>query len=39
MAANAGSDATTQAVFALHRFGLGPSAGSLAAMPAIPAAR
>jgi uncharacterized protein (DUF1800 family) len=32
MAANAGSDATTQAVFALHRFGLGPRAGSLAAM-------
>jgi uncharacterized protein (DUF1800 family) len=32
MAANAGSDATTQAVFALHRFGLGPKAGSLAAM-------
>jgi uncharacterized protein (DUF1800 family) len=32
MAANAGSDATTQAIFALHRFGLGPRAGSLAAM-------
>jgi uncharacterized protein (DUF1800 family) len=32
MAANAGSDATTQAVFALHRFGLGPRASSLAAM-------
>jgi uncharacterized protein (DUF1800 family) len=32
MAANAGSDAATQAVFALHRFGLGPKAGSLAAM-------
>ncbi len=32
MAANAGSDATTQAVFALHRFGLGPRAGSLAAI-------
>jgi uncharacterized protein (DUF1800 family) len=32
MAANAGSDATTQAVFALHRFGLGPRTGSLAAM-------
>jgi uncharacterized protein (DUF1800 family) len=32
MAANAGSDATTQAVFALHRFGLGPRAGSLGAM-------
>ncbi len=32
MAANAGSDATTQAVFALHRFGLGPRAGSLAAV-------
>ena len=32
MAANAGSDATTQAVFALHRFGLGPRPGSLAAM-------
>jgi uncharacterized protein (DUF1800 family) len=32
MAASAGSDATTQAVFALHRFGLGPRAGSLASM-------
>jgi uncharacterized protein (DUF1800 family) len=32
MAASAGSDATTQAVFALHRFGLGPRASSLAAM-------
>jgi uncharacterized protein (DUF1800 family) len=32
MAANAGSDATTRAIFALHRFGLGPRAGSLAAM-------
>jgi uncharacterized protein (DUF1800 family) len=32
MAVSAGSDATTQAVFALHRFGLGPKAGSLAAM-------
>jgi uncharacterized protein (DUF1800 family) len=36
MAANAGSDATTQAVFALHRFGLGPRAGSLAAMGSDP---
>ena len=34
MAANTGSDATTQAAFALHRFGLGPRAGSLAAIAA-----
>ena len=36
MAANAGSDATTRAVFALHRFGLGPRAGSLAAISSDP---
>jgi uncharacterized protein (DUF1800 family) len=36
MAADTGSDAQTQAVFALHRFGLGPRAGSLAAIAADP---
>src|SRR5271167_454568 len=36
MAADTGSDAKTQAVFALHRFGLGPRAGSLAAIAADP---
>jgi len=36
MAADAGSDARTQAVFALHRFGLAPRAGSLAAIGADP---
>jgi uncharacterized protein (DUF1800 family) len=36
MAADTGSDAKTQAAFALHRFGLGPRAGSLAAIAADP---
>jgi uncharacterized protein (DUF1800 family) len=36
MAADTGSDAQAQAVFALHRFGLGPRAGSLAAIAADP---
>jgi uncharacterized protein (DUF1800 family) len=36
MAADTGSDVQTQAVFALHRFGLGPRAGSLAAIAADP---
>jgi uncharacterized protein (DUF1800 family) len=36
MAADTGSDAITQAAFALHRFGLGPRAGSQAAIAADP---
>ena len=36
MAADTGSDAQAQAIFALHRFGLGPRAGSLAAIAADP---
>jgi uncharacterized protein (DUF1800 family) len=36
MAADTGSDAKTQAAFALHRFGLGPRVGSLAAIAADP---
>ena len=36
MAADTGSDAKLQAAFALHRFGLGPREGSLAAIAADP---
>jgi uncharacterized protein (DUF1800 family) len=36
MAADTGSDANAQAAFALHRFGLGPRAGSQAAIAADP---
>jgi uncharacterized protein (DUF1800 family) len=36
MTASTGSDANTNAVFALHRFGLGPRAGSLAAIASDP---
>ncbi len=36
MAADAGSDPRTQAVFALHRFGLGPRAGSVDAIASDP---
>ena len=36
MTASAGSDANTNAVFALHRFGLGPRAGSQAAIASDP---
>src|SRR5271155_2292692 len=36
MAADTGSDAKLQAAFALHRFGLGPRTGSLAAIAADP---
>src|SRR5271170_3900444 len=36
MAADTGSDAKREAAFALHRFGLGPREGSLAAIAADP---